>query len=67
MFTMCEYCRYGVGHHPRCPEADELMSLHECVECWAEIYEGETYYHVGELIYCEDCMFAFRKLAEREN
>ena len=68
MRMACEYCRYGIGHHPRCPEADEPVEVYKCMQCLEPIIEGETYFHVGELVYCEDCMFfGFRKLAKRED
>lgn len=63
----CEFCHCGIGHHPRCPEADEPVVVYECMQCKTEIYEGATYYHIGELIYCEECIFRFRKFAEDEN
>ncbi len=64
IYMACKECRYDFGHHPRCPEADDLVVVHKCMECRNEIYEGDTYYHIGELICCEDCGFGFREVAE---
>lgn len=61
---MCELCRRYVCP-PRCPNAAyEPLVFSECEECGAEIYDGDAYYAIGELKFCESCVSGGYKIAE---
>lgn len=59
---MCELCRQAPCH-PRCPNADEPITEHECCICGAGIFEGEEYLvnEDGEFRHY-DCFISFREL-----
>ena len=42
--TMCEYCHYIDGHHPRCPNAPEPKVRGYCEQCGEELREDYEYY-----------------------
>ena len=38
------------------PEPREPKIIAECGYCGMEMYEGETYYKIGDVYYCENCV-----------
>ena len=53
---MCEYCHH-VPHLSGCPCAPDPTVVHKCAHCGAEIYEGDEYYEIDGVSYCEDCLY----------
>lgn len=52
---------YVTGHY------DELRVCLKCDECGEVIYEGDTFYHLGDSFYCEYCYNnACEEIAEYE-
>lgn len=48
-----------------CPNADnELEPIHICDMCEEGIYEGDTYYQIGDNYYCEGCIGSCKFTAE---
>ena len=48
-------------------EEKDRQCLH-CAICGTTIWDGEDYFDVDDLIYCEDCMMdEFRKVANYDN
>ena len=60
---MCEICRM-TPCDSRCPNAPEPIAVHECYLCGESIREGDTFYRLGELNYCEECVKWGREEAE---
>ena len=54
---MCEYCHYIVGHHTRCPNAQEPKVRGQCVHCYIELREDYEYYtdNDGNEFCSDDC------------
>lgn len=52
-------CMYEYGH-----EAPKAKIACSCCECWENIYEGDTYYEVDGMNFCEDCILHFKKIGE---
>lgn len=38
------------------PEPKEPKIITECSHCGIEMYEGETYYKIGNSYYCDNCV-----------
>lgn len=64
--SYCSECRMFGFHLRGCPNEPPPREVHLCGLCRAGIMEGEEYYQIGDLIYCEDCMAAFREIAGEE-
>lgn len=54
-----------IGHEPPLdpPEAEEAEAAIYCDECGEPIYEGEDYYEIREVVYCERCIEDMRVTA----
>ncbi|BDR86094.1 hypothetical protein [Clostridium tetani] len=52
-------CQYEYGY-----EAQKAKVVCSCCECWKNIYEGDTYYEVDGMNFCEDCILDFKKIGE---
>lgn len=61
--NICEICKKSPCD-ARCPNAPEPPLVHECESCGAEIREGDTYYNLDGVPYCEECIEAAREEAE---
>ena len=62
---MCNICRQtpcAAG----CPNNDEEPIV-ECSICGRGIYDGDDYYELGGVIYCESCTYDNRHSAYRDN
>lgn len=61
---MCKEC----GHYicpSNCPNSSyEEREVCRCEICNKPILEGDEYYEIGELNYCEDCVLNGYKVAE---
>ena len=57
---MCE-CGH-IPHDPRCPDNGEEPA-YICEICGAEIFSGESYYDISEMIICPDCVEDMRETA----
>ena len=60
---MCNIC----GHYTcpgGCPNADEPVVVLHCEKCNCGIREGDSYYDVEGVAYCEDCMHDMLKEVE---
>lgn len=61
--VICEICRKSPCD-TRCPNAPEPPVIHECASCGEEIREGDTYYRLDGIPYCEECVEIGREEAE---
>lgn len=50
-------------HDPR----EDEEPVEACTDCGDAIYEGESYYKVDGVVYCEKCMQKMKYVAERED
>lgn len=62
---MCDIC-LQFPCHPRCPNAPPPPVAYTCDCCGEPIYEGDDYYDIDGVAWCEDCIRAARKTAELE-
>lgn len=53
---MCEYC-HSFPHLSGCPCAPDPKAVYKCAHCGAEIYEGDEYYEIDGIPYCENCLY----------
>ena len=60
---ICEICRKKPCDS-RCPNAPEPPAVCECYLCGEPIREGDYFYRLGELKYCEECVEDSREEAE---
>ena len=52
---------------PDCPlEPEEPLCVANCADCREEIREGDDCFRIGGGLYCERCVDAGRRVAERE-
>lgn len=61
---MCEICHQNPCH-VRCPNSDEDGKCYKCDECGYDIYEGDVYYRIEEMIICEECIAEFKYIAQK--
>lgn len=61
MMTMCDECR-STPCNPSCPY-EETPPVYCCEICGAEIYEGDYWWDVNDMILCEDCVNDMRRTA----
>lgn len=63
---MCDVCG-STPCNSRCPySADWEKEFTKCYFCGNSIYEGETYYCIGDRNYCDDCINECQKIAGEE-
>jgi hypothetical protein len=53
-------------HAVGCPEDKDPLVLYTCIECGADICNGDVYYYIDGKVYCEDCIKACKYDAEIE-
>ena len=56
---MCDIC-HSNPCRPQCPNAVDIPAL-RCEGCGDALYNGETYYQIGETILCEECIKKAKK------
>jgi len=55
--------RFLNGSNP--PDMDEAVKVYSCSDCKDDICAGDTFFKVGEDIYCHDCAVKrFERIAE---
>ena len=47
-------------------EPEEAACVADCADCGEEIREGDDCFRIGGALYCERCVDACRRVAERE-
>ena len=63
VIVICEICRRNLCD-PRCPNAPEPPAIYECTLCREAIREGDYFYKIDDLPYCEECIVESREEAE---
>lgn len=62
---MCEIC-HQTPCASRCPGADGPELFGRCIDCKAKIYEGDDCYIIDGVLFCEECIRKYRKIAGEE-
>lgn len=62
---MCEICRQNPCA-PQCPNFED-EPLFYCNKCDEPIYADEVYYEVCGEIFCEDCVYEGKRVAQRDD
>lgn len=57
---MCAECRQ-TPCHPSCPNAEPAEVNGYCYLCGCKIYEGDTYYRLDDMDFCEECIWDARR------
>lgn len=60
---MCSVCMSNPCNS-RCPNAEEEKTVHICMNCGEDIYEGDDYYDIDGEAWCEECIKDCKKTAE---
>lgn len=60
---MCDICRQSPCH-PRCPNADDPVTVFVCSGCGRSIKEGDDYWDIMGEQFCERCINKAQKVAE---
>ena len=64
MRNECNVCGHINGHAPGCPEAPQA-DLECCSECGQPFENGDAYYEVDNIKYCEECFLdTFRRIID---
>lgn len=62
---MCEVC-HMTPCPAGCPNAAEPPVVYHCYKCDAEIWEGDEFYRIDGVPYCESCIDDAREVAESD-
>ncbi len=57
---MCAECRQ-TPCHPSCPNAEPDKVIGMCYLCKVKIFEGDTYYKLDDMEFCEECISDARR------